>query len=218
VRTGQAQMNLMHPDAEPLWVSYVAPTRLQWPNLTALATQGWTRAGILPLAKQGMRILDVGCGSGFKSFTLLQHDPTAHVTAVDSPRVLEIAADIAGQMQVTSQVSFQVGNIADTLAPESFDLILYGSLMHYYPVDECIGILSKAWKALKKDGRVIVNSMIMDEERTESAGLLSMIDISNCAPFAQNYTFSEYKSMLQAAGFANVVQASPAMVIGYKGE
>ena len=72
VRTGKSTLDLTSSDAEDLWVSYAAPDRVRLPELLELVTKRWNESGIPSRLKPGAHILDLGSGSGFKSFSLLQ--------------------------------------------------------------------------------------------------------------------------------------------------
>ena len=166
--------------------------------------------------KPGAHILDLGCGSGFKSFTLLQLDPTARVTGVDSPKVLEVAKDIADLMGVTSLVTLQKGGVDRELPADTYDLVIIGSLLHYFDAVSATEILQSARRAMKQNGIIVIYAKAADEERKTDPSLLSMIDVSNCAPFARHYTFSEYKGILENAGFRDVTQTEVVIISAVK--
>ena len=75
-----------------------------------------------------------------------------------------------------------------------------------------ISILQKMHRVLKADGLMVLYAKAVDEERKTDPALLSTIDISNCAPHGQAYTFTEYRDMLQAAGFRNVNYCEPVII------
>jgi 2-polyprenyl-3-methyl-5-hydroxy-6-metoxy-1,4-benzoquinol methylase len=216
VKTGNATLDLTSPEAEDVWVSYASPDRVRLPELVELVQKRWAGSGIQSRMKPGASILDVGSGSGIKSFTLLQADSRAHVTAVDSPKVLEIAREIAEAMGVASQVTFQNGSVEHDLPKNTFDMVLIGSLLHYYDIPSAFQILQKMHHALKPGGLIVIYAKAVDEERKSDPALLSMIDVSNCAPHGQHYTFSEYRQMLEAAGFSDVTQSEVAIISGVK--
>ena len=216
VRTGEAALDLTSPAAEELWASYAAPDRVRLPQLIEIVHKRWTDADILSRLGSGAHILDLGCGSGFKSFTLLQMSPDARVTAIDTPKVLEVARDVADLMGVTSRVTFQNGDVERELPEERFDMVLVGNLLHYYDSASAISILQKMHEVLKADALIVLYAKAVDEERKTDPALLSMIDISNCAPRGQAYTFSEYQDMLQAAGFRNVNFCEPVIISAQK--
>lgn len=216
VRTGNATLDLTSPEAEELWVSYAAPDRIRLPELVEIVHKRWTDAGILSRLPSDAHILDLGCGSGFKSFTLLQMAQGAHVTAVDSPRVLEITREIAESMGVSDRVTFQNGDVDREFSADTFDMVLIGNLLHYYDPASATGILRKMHGVLKADGLMVLYAKAVDEERKSDPALLSTIDVSNCAPHGQIYTFSEYRDMLQAAGFRTVEHCEPVLIFAEK--
>jgi len=216
VRTGRATLDLTSPQAEDLWVSYAAPDRVRLPEFVEIVRKRWRDSGIATRLGRGAHILDLGCGSGFKSFTLLQMDPAARVTAVDSPKVLEITKDVAELMDVSSRVTFQNGDVDRPLPDATFDMFLIGSLLHYYDPATAIEILGKAYRALQPGGLMVLNAKPADEERKTDIALLSMIDVSNCAPHGQHYTFNEYRQLLEAAGFKSAELVQPVMIAAQK--
>ena len=216
VRTGESALDLTSPDAEDIWVAYASPDRVRLPELIQLVHNRWKESGIPSKLRPGAHILDLGCGSGFKSFALLQMDPTAHVTAVDSPKVLQITKEIADQLGVGSQVTLQNGDVDRELPDETFDMVLIGNLLHYYDPAAAIGILQKMHRVLKPGGLLVIYSKPVDEERKSDPALLAMIDVTNCAPRAQSYTFSEYKNIVETAGFQNVTQPTIVMISAVK--
>ena len=216
VRTGRAGLDLTAAEADDLWASYAAPARLQWPDLAPRVLEYWTAAGVTPTTFPDLRILDLGCGAGYKTFCLLQADPSAHVTALDRPKVLAVAQDIAAAMGVSQQVTFTSSDVADAFFDEAFDIVLLGNFLHYYNDATAINLLRKAHRSLYSGGRAVIFTRIVDDERTDSAALLSAIDVSNCAPYAQHRTFREYQRLLVQAGFDDVSQPIPFMIFGCK--
>lgn len=216
VRTGEATLDLTSPDAEDLWVSYAAPDRIRLPELVELVHKRWTESGVAAQMNHGAHILDLGCGSGFKSFALLQLDSAAWVTAVDSPKVLEVTRDIADAMGVRSRVTFQNGDVDRELPESTFDVVVIGNLLHYFDTSPNMEILQKAHRSLKPGGMIVIYAKPADEERKADTALLSQIDVSNCAPQGQLYTFAEYRGLLEAAGFRDVSQPAIVLMTAWK--
>lgn len=216
VRTGKATLDLTSPEAEDLWVSYAAPDRVRLPELLDLVTNRWNESGIPARMKPGAHILDLGCGSGFKVFSLLQMDPTARITSVDSPKVLEITKDIADMMGITSRVTFQNGDVDRELPADTFDMVVIGNLLHYYKPADATEILKSVYRAMKPNGIIVIYSKAVEEERKSDPALLSTIDVCNCAPHAQLYTVREYRTVLEAAGFKDITHPTVVMTSGVK--
>lgn len=104
VRPGKPALDLSGPEAENLWASYTTQFLVRWPWFAEIVRKRWEAAGVAARAVSGAHILDVGSGAGVKSFVLAQADPTIRVTAVDTPKVLAVAARIAGVMGVADIV------------------------------------------------------------------------------------------------------------------
>ncbi|MFC4767661.1 malonyl-ACP O-methyltransferase BioC [Effusibacillus consociatus] len=68
-----------------------------------------------------LRILEIGCGTGFLTSQLLRHFPDASVTAVDlAPGMIEIAK----QRIAEAPVDFRVGDIEEMELDDTYDLII----------------------------------------------------------------------------------------------
>jgi SAM-dependent methyltransferase len=215
VRTGKPTLNLMAPESEDLWVSYAAAERVRLPELVELATKRWTSVGLIPLPMRNASILDIGSGSGFKSFSLLPGNPDAHITAVDSPKVLEITRDVAEAMGVSHQVTLQSGDVLSEVPAERFDMVIFGNLLHYFDAGTATNILRKAYRALRPEGLAVIYAKGIQDRATDTA-LLSNIDISNCGPHGGHYTAAEYMGLFQGAGFEDVYHTEPVVTRGTK--
>jgi hypothetical protein len=132
--------------------------------------------------------------------------------------VLGVAKDIAVAMGVSGQVTFTSNDVADAFFEKGFDIVLFGSLLHYYNDATVIDLLRKADHSLYSAGIIVINARVVDDERSDSVALLSAIDVSNCAPYAQHRTFGEYQQLLVSAGFDQVSQPTPFMIFGRKTE
>jgi len=206
VRTGKPAIDLTAHEAENLWVSYVAPYLVLWPDLAEVARTRWDAVGVNAESITSAHILDVACGSGVKSFVLAQADPAVRVTVIDSPKVLEVTARIAEAMGVAAQVTYLSGDVLTIdLGTEQFDIVLLGNILHYFPPSEMQAILRKAHQALKPRGLVAIDDGVADEERCQAEHvLLAAVEMVNSAPYAEFHTFSEYKEFLESVGFTQV--------------
>jgi 8-O-methyltransferase len=214
VRTGQVGLDLTAPEADALWASYAAPTRLQWPEIVQAMRERWSTAGVTPADFPAPRILDVGCGAGDKSFCLLQDDPAAHVTGLDRPSVLTVAADVAQAMGVSERVCLTSSPLGDVCTSGDFDIVLFCRLLYYFDDAAAIQLIQQALGTLTERGMVVVWGSILDEERSQSPALLSAIDVCNGSPRTTQRTASEYRTLLERAGCVEVSQPSPHVIVG----
>jgi ubiquinone/menaquinone biosynthesis C-methylase UbiE len=218
VRTGTAGLDLSGPDGEEHWASYAAQDLLIWPQSAENDREIWETLGVNKETMPGLHILDVGCGSGIKSFVLAQTDPDAHVTALDFSKVLEISAKVAEAMGVAQQITFCPGNlITADVATEQFDIVLFGAILYYFNPDQVKDVLRKAYQALRTDGLLVIRTLITDEERCQSEeALLVAVELFNVAPYSRVYTFSEYDQLIKEAGFAHVTRHGDMLISARK--
>jgi len=166
VRTGKPTLDIPGPQAEELWANLTGSELLAWPHGAETARERWAQLGITGETRRGLHILDVACGSGVGSFALAQMDPTARVTALDLPKVLAVAAQVAEQMGVRDQVTFCPGDLRTAEFPAGqFDVALFGSILYYFNRDTVMAVLRKAHQTLKGGGIVVIRTFIADEER-----------------------------------------------------
>lgn len=221
VRTGAAVGgDFSNPETEGLWAIGRAPAILNWPTTAATAGEMWGGLGIGRGTLPGLRILDVACGSAIKSLVLARADPGARVTALDLPKVLKVAAAVATAMGVSEQVTFMPGDVlyAD-LGSGLFDIVLFGSILYYFPLGQRTEILKRAFQALKGGGLLVINEAIADEARCQGEqALMAAFQLLLFAPLSQVYTFSEYRELLGKVGFVQVKQHNDQLVSAVKPE
>lgn len=205
-------------ETEGLWAMGRTPTILNWPNMSMKIKEMWETLGVSAATRPGPHILDAACGSGVKSFILALSDPNARVTALDFPKVLEVAIRVAEAMGVSKQVSFLPGNILSAdLGFEQFDIILFGAILYYFSFEQRSDILARAFRALKPGGLLVINEAVADEARCQGElALMAAFQLLLFAPQSQVYTFSEYKEILGTAGFAQVEQPNDQLISALK--
>ncbi len=114
-------------------------------------------ASLLPFPKKEyLRVLDLGCGTGETSISLLKEYPLARVTGIDSsPDMLDVARKKV--KHTTWRVDFLCQDIRAFRLEGEFDVIVSGFSLHFLTPDEKEEILGKCL-ALLKDGGVFIDS------------------------------------------------------------
>jgi len=114
-------------------------------------------ASLLPFPKKEyLRVLDLGCGTGETSVSLLKEYPLARVTGIDSsPDMLDVARKKV--KHTTWRVDFLCQDIRAFNLEGEFDVIVSGFSLHFLSPDEKEEILRKCL-ALLKDGGMFMDS------------------------------------------------------------
>lgn len=86
-----------------------------------------------PRLKPGMRVCDLGCGTGLLGLLLLQRQPSLQVTGIDiQPAAIALAERAAAENGLTDRLTFQAEDLRETSLPaNSFDLVVCNP--PYYP-------------------------------------------------------------------------------------
>ena len=101
--------------------------------------------------KEGMLVLDVGCGTG--TTLKLYHEAGCRVFGIDtSPAMLEEAKNKTG-----NQAELVLGNASDTNYPDGFfDLVIGMLTLHEMPRKIRPQVLSEMVRVLKPEGRMLL--------------------------------------------------------------
>ena len=87
----------------------------------------------LPRLKSGMRVCDLGCGTGLLGLLLLQRQPNLQVTGVEiQPAAFRLAQLTAEENGLTDRLTFRLEDLRETTLPANrFDLVVCNP--PYYP-------------------------------------------------------------------------------------
>lgn len=151
----------------------VAPSLLTWPITAQSAIYMWAQIDqVCSLSRDRRTILDVGCGSGVRSFVLAVNNPGATIDCLDRKEILEIAQTIATEMGVLDQVHFVVGDVNDLcLENERYDTILASGLLHLLDPASLPEILEKLVASLEANATLVIRQPFLDPQNDLSTAL-----------------------------------------------
>jgi len=206
VRSGCAVDDLSAPSGGEFWAQFTSQRLVTWPEEVEEELETWRDLGVTPESQPGIRVLDVACGAGIRTFGLAREDAQAHIVAVDSAPVLEIARKVAEKMRLSDRVTFRPADIATAdLGSEEFDIVLLSYLLYFFTTDRAVGLLDRVRKALKPRGRVVIRALIPDEDRCSATDtLVDAVELLLWLPESRVYAYSEYEGLLARAGFVEV--------------
>jgi len=131
---------------------------VQYDRFRAERTQPFWDLAQLVEARPGMRIADLGCGTGELTAQLHQKLQARETVGVDSS-----AAMLAKAPQV-SGVRFEQRDIADFEAQSKLDLVFSNAALHWVP--DHPGLLRRLTSALAPGGQIAVQMPMTDEQIT----------------------------------------------------
>ncbi len=162
---------------------------------------------------RAVHVLDIAAGHGMYGITIAKRNPQARITALDWPAVLEVAKENARKAGVADRYTVRAGSAFETELGDGYDLVLLTNIFHHFDKEACVQLMRRAHQALKAGGKAVTLEFVPNEDRvsppTEAAFSLLMLAGTDAG---DAYTFSEYKTMFQEAGFSNTtIHAIPGM-------
>ena len=169
-----------------------------------------------------IKVLDIAAGHGIFGILLAQNNPHAQVVAQDWPNVLEVASENARAAGVGDRYRLLSGNAFDVDFGGGYDLVLLTNFLHHFDPPTCETLLRKVHAALADGGRALALEFVPNEDRISPAvpAAFSLMMLGT-TPSGDAYTFGEFETMFQHAGFARCelhpLPATPEQaVVGFK--
>ncbi len=165
-------------------------------------------AGVLPIAKQKARILDIGGASGTYTEAFLKKMPDCSATIFDLPVGIEQAGKRFLGTILENRITLVEGDFTKVPLPSGFDFAWISAIIHQMSRNESRILYAKAFDALNSGGVVAVRDFIMNEDRTcPVEGALFGVNMLVNTATGMVYTYEEIKEDLEAVGFVDVVHA-----------
>jgi ubiquinone/menaquinone biosynthesis C-methylase UbiE len=171
---------------------------------------------------QGLKVLDVACGSGVWGIGIAEADKEAHLTMQDFPAVLEDTKRYLERHSVLDRADFLAGDLKEVdFGEERFDVALLGNIVHSEGEESSRDLFNRIHRSLKPNGRIAVIDMLPNDERAGPPfALIFALNMLINTTEGDTYTLAEYAAWLKEAGFARVETAdigshSP-IVVGVK--
>lgn len=157
------------------------------------------------------RILDAGCGIGYSSFWLAQHNPAFIIKAIDLDEQALSSDKLTAQKLGIKNLSFHQQDLTTLSEVDCFDLIFSMDVLEHIPDD--MAALKALRKAIKQNGYLVLH---LPKRYEESNRILPGFKVDHPADHVRpEYTFPEINEKLNLAGFTPFYQRYG---YGWKGE
>jgi hypothetical protein len=222
LRTGEPQNEVKTGGSGLFDNLYSDPTRLK---LFLGAMTGLSMGASIAIAERALwkdykTVADIGGAQGGLLVQLCLAHKHLHGTNFDLAVVGPIFEEYVASHGLSDRLSFQPGNFFEEPLP-SADVITMGHILHDWNLNEKIMLIEKAFKALPAGGALIVfESLIDDERRSNTFGLLMSLNMLIETPGGFDYTGKDCSEWMRAAGFRDTrvehLVGPDSMVIGIK--
>jgi hypothetical protein len=143
-------------------------------------------------------VVDIGGGSGRLLATLLNAHPHLTGTLFDLPHVIGEAQALAENRALGTRLTFWGGSFFEQV-PACGDTLILANILHDWPDDRAVQILTNCRRALARDARLILVEMALDYEHEPLLARstdLNMLTLTG----GKERTLNEFSALLQATG------------------
>lgn len=192
-----AEDEAFQPD-HPMWVNFARAMQPMMAMPAQLMAQ-------LADAKhdQPLRVLDIAAGHGLFGLAFAKQNPQVEVTAVDWPKVLDVAKDNAQAAGVADRYHTNPGSAFDVDYGTGYDIVLLTNFLHHFDKATCETLLKKVHAALADDGRAVTLEFVPNDDRiTPPQAAVFSMQMLGGTPAGDAYTFVELEQMFRNAGFS----------------
>jgi hypothetical protein len=222
LKTGELQ-NEAKGGGRPFFeVIYEDPDRLQGflKAMTAISTgPAMAMANKFPFGEV-QSVADVGCAEGGVPVQLAKAHPHLEGAGFDLPVVRPHFEQFVAEHGLDHRLGFRGGDFFEHELPGA-DVLVMGHILHDWDLETKKQLLSQAYKALPKNGALVVYEAIIDDERKNNAfGLLMSLNMLIETEGGFDYTGAECQQWMREVGFRDTrvehLAGPDSMVVGVK--
>lgn len=155
--------------------------------------------------KKVNKMLDLRCGSGYYAVEFVKQKPGLKPVLFDFPRVIHFAKEQLEKEGYADKVEFVEGDLMTDDFGSGYDLVFISNIIHEYSIWDSIKILRKVFDSMNRGGWVVINEVIIDDDRT--APLYSAMFAVNMlvnTMEGDSFTETDIWVMLREAWFSNI--------------
>ena len=156
-------------------------------------------------ANANLHVIAFGIEAGLRALGLLQKFSRAKLVVLDHAAQFPRLRPVVESLQLQKRVQEQEGEWLTPLPEDTYDLVVVDTLTETRSIEENIGVLHNAHESLKMGGWILLRAA-MEEDDRHGPGLVPLwaLDLLLSTVDADVYTRTEYRGMLEAAGFFQI--------------
>lgn len=150
-------------------------------------------------------VLDLGGGSGAYAIEFVKANKEINATVFDLPDVIPITEKYIAESGLSGKIRTIRGNYLTDNIGSGYDLIFLSAIIHSNSYEENKNLIQKCADALNKNGQVVIQDFVMNEDRTSPAfGTFFAVNMLVNTQNGDTYTGSEISSWLTNAGLKDI--------------
>jgi ubiquinone/menaquinone biosynthesis C-methylase UbiE len=155
--------------------------------------------------KEGMRILDVGGGSGAFAIAFVRARKGVTAAVFDLPAVLPLTERYVSAEGLMERIELVAGDYTRDDLPSGYDLVFLSAIIHSNSPEQNRNLMRKCARALNPKGSLVVQDFIMDESRTDPpGGAFFSLNMLVGTAAGDTYTESEIRDWMIEAGLSDI--------------
>ncbi len=165
----------------------------------------WLIAREIPVG-DAKTLLDVGGGPGTYSLEWCKLHNHLKATVFDIAPVLEVTKTYIESYELQGRVDAKPGDFhKDDLGDSQYDLVLMANILHMYDADMSRALVTKAVKAVKPGGRIIIHGFCTNENQTGPLGdTLFSLNIGMLTEGGRAHPVQEKIDWLKGTGVSDI--------------
>jgi 2-polyprenyl-3-methyl-5-hydroxy-6-metoxy-1,4-benzoquinol methylase len=150
-------------------------------------------------------MLDVGGGSAAFSIEIVKRNSSINAFVLDLPDVIPLTKRYVSEADLTEKFRFIEGDYLTKDFKGSYDLILLSAIVHINNYEQNKMLIRKCADALNKNGMIIINDFIMDDDRTKPFhGALFSLNMLVGTANGDTYTEKEIREWFESADLSKI--------------
>ena len=176
--------------------------------IDAMHYRGVSQGKILSMMvdlKNVKTMLDVGGGSAAFSMEIVKKNPSIKATVLDLPHIIPLTKKYVEDAHLLASFDFIEGDYLTKNFSGPYDLILLSAIVHINSYEQNKMLIKKCVDALNKNGMIIINDFVMNEDRTQPPhGALFALNMLVGTTSGDTYTENEMREWFGSAGITKV--------------